>query len=184
MNPHDSTISYNISEDNSEILSKSELREHYKPNKLILVKDDSILAKIRAGKHRKQRSKTQGGYRNKKRQGSNVSISNEFISENNTNTTLRKDYSNYHVEIHITTDPNLVKKSLTWKMVKFSKAKNEKLEGLKSAYRKPIRLVKLKVDNTQEFHLHPSALTKFILEAIKDPLWKDKLIKYHITYSK
>ena len=78
-------------------------------------------------------------------------------------------------------------------MAKNSKFHNEKLKGLTAAYRyylfcknirQPIRMVKLKVDNTQEFHLHPNALTKIISEVVKDPIWKERLIKYHINFSK
>lgn len=88
-----------------------------------------------------------------------------------------------YIELKIETDPKLIQKSLTWKLLKTKEKKNPKLEKLNSAYRKPIRLIKLQVDNTQEFNIHPLALTKFISEALKDPTQKEKLIKYHLLYS-
>ena len=51
------------------------------------------------------------------------------------------------------------------------------MESLKQIYRKPIRFVKLKIDNTYEFKLGPNVLSQFMKEVIKDAYWRDRLMK-------
>ncbi|CAI2365155.1 unnamed protein product [Moneuplotes crassus] len=179
MKDTDKSESYKFSENNTEIGIKSEFGSTNKFDKVVLIKDDSILAKVRAGKNVNKRAKTQAGRRIRNK-NKTPSCSTHDILNQSTNTT--NDTS--QVDVHIVTDPELIKKSLTWKMANSNTKENSKLQDIKSAYRKPIRLVKLKIDNTQEFKIHPMALSKFVNDAIKDQKWKDKLIQYHIAFSK
>lgn len=83
----------------------------------------------------------------------------------------------FHVEIKVWTEPELIKQSYTWRLLREKeRPKNQKLESLKQIYRKPIRFVKLKIDNTWEYKLGPNVLLQFFKDVLKNAEYRDKLI--------
>ena len=44
----------------------------------------------------------------------------------------------------------------------------DKIEGLKKIYKNPIKIVKLKIDNTIDYEVSPIVIEKFMMEILQD----------------